>query len=386
MTRPARAPAAAITRLALLLGPATLAACSSGGGAAERQAARGPAVPVRVATVVQKEAPVVVPAIGRVEAYSTVDVRSQVEGRLAEVHFAEGQEVHRGALLFTIDPRPFEAALRQAEGNLARDRAQAENALVESGRFAALVKTGVVSRDAYDAARARASSLAAAVAADEAAVEAARIQLQYCWIASPLDGRIGRLLVHAGNVVKANETILTTINQLRPVHVEFAVPQQELPGIRAHMAADPLPVEATIPGADPGAASVTGTLSFVDNTVDPATGTVLLKAEFANQDERLWPGQFVNVALRVATQPNAIMVPARAVQAGQDGKFVFVVLPDDTVELRPVTVGSVLGDDAVVAEGLRAGERVVTEGQLRLAPGVHVEVKDEAAAAARGAA
>jgi multidrug efflux system membrane fusion protein len=366
--------------LAVLIAMAA-AACSSGGGGGERATERGPAVPVRAAIVAQKDAPVMLPAIGTVRPYSTVEVRAQVEGRLADVHFAEGQEVHRGDLLFTLDPRPFEAMLHEAEANLARDRAQAENATVETSRFAALVKTGVVSSDQYDEVRTRASSLAASVQADEAALEAARIRLQYCAIAAPIDGRIGQILVHAGNVVKANETTLVTINQLRPVHVEFAVPQQELPAIREHMAASALRVEAVIPAAGDGAAPVVGELSFVNNTVDPATGTVLLKAIFANEDERLWPGQFVNVSLLVSTRPDAIIVPVRAVQAGQEGKFVFVVTADGKAEMRAVTVGSVLGDEAVIVTGLRAGEQVVTEGQLRLAPGMPVEVKPEAAAA-----
>ena len=358
----------------LLAGLGLLSTCSWGGGAAERT---NPApVPVTVAPAVQKDAPVSLRAIGNVAAYSTVSLKAQVEGRVARVHFAEGQEVKRGDLLFALDARPFEAALRQAEGNLARDRAQAETARVEASRFARLVKAGVVSQDEYDQANARAASLEAAVVADQAAVESARIQLQYCSIASPIDGRIGEILVHEGNVVKANETVLAVINQLRPIYVEFAVPQQELDEIRARMAGGELPVEAFRPADSDH--PVVGTLSFINNTVDTASGTVLLKAVFPNANEELWPGQFVTVTLRLATRHDAVMIPSRAVQTGQDGKFVFVVQPDGTVASRPVSVGQTVGEEVVVEQGIAAGEQVVTEGQLRLAPGVRVQVKEEA--------
>jgi len=302
-----------------------------------------------------------------------VSVKSRVEGHLARVYFVEGQEVKRDDPLFLVDPRPFEAAVRQAEANLARDRAQAENARVELERFARLARQGVASREEYDQARTRARSLDATVAADEAAVESARIQLQYCSIRSPIDGRAGQLLVHEGNVVKANETPLAVINQLRPAYVEFSVPQQDLPEIRKHMAGGALPVEARPDDAGPPAA---GQLTFVNNTVDTSTGTVLLKGTFPNPDEELWPGQFVNVALRLTTLNAAVMVPARAVQTGQQGKYVFVVRPDGTAESRPVVVGHMVGDDVVIEKGLAPGEQVVTEGQLRLGPGVRVEVKD----------
>jgi len=359
-----------------LAGLGVLSACSGGGGAAERASAPPP-VPVTVAPAVQKDAPVSLRAIGNVAAYSTVSLKAQVEGRVARVHFAEGQEVKRGDLLFALDARPFEAALRQAEANLARDRAQAENARVEADRFARLVKDGIVSRDEYDQAHARAASLEATVAADQAAVESARIQLQYCSIASPIDGRIGEILVHEGNVVKANETVLAVINQLRPIYVEFAVPQQELDEIRTRMAGGELPVEAFRPADEDH--PVVGALSFINNTVDTTSGTVLLKAVFPNANEDLWPGQFVTVTLRLATRHDAVMIPSRAVQTGQDGKFVFVVQPDGAVVSRPVSVGQTVGEEVVVEQGLAAGEQVVTEGQLRLAPGVRVQVKEGAA-------
>src|SRR5881396_3675465 len=370
---PARPP---LVLAPLLAGLGLLSTCSWGGGAAERTNDSAP-VPVTVAPAVQKDAPVSLRAIGNVTAYSTVSLKAQVEGRVAGVYFAEGQEVKRGDLLFALDARPFEAALRQAEANLARDRAQAENARVEAGRFARLVKDGIVSQDEYDQAHARAASLEAAVVADQAAVESARIQLQYCSIASPIDGRIGEILVHEGNVVKANETVLAVINQLRPIYVEFAVPQQELDEIRTRMAGGELPVEAFRPADEDH--PVVGALSFINNTVDTTSGTVLLKAVFPNANEDLWPGQFVTVTLRLATRHDAVMIPSRAVQTGQDGKFVFVVQPDGAVASRPVSVGQTVGEEVVVEQGLAAGEQVVTEGQLRLAPGVRVQVKEGAA-------
>lgn len=360
-----------------ILGAMMLLAGCSPGGQSEGSTERRPAVPVHVTEAVRKDAPIVLHAIGNVQAYSTVSVKAQVDGRLERVNFAEGQEVKDGELLFLLDGRPFEAALREAEARLARDRAQAEQAAVEARRFAKLIGSGVVSADEYDRARSQAASFAAAVKADEAAVERARIDLDFCSISSPIDGRIGELLVHAGNVVKENETTLAVINQLRPIYVEFSVPQQELPRIREHMGADGLPVDAYPAGDTERAAG--GRLSFIDNAVDRTTGTVLLKAVFPNQDERLWPGQFLNVTVMLAKRPDALMIPARAVQAGQQGKYVFVVRADGTAESRVVTVGDAFGEEVIVEDGLAPGERVVTDGQLRLAPGIPVEVKDAAA-------
>jgi multidrug efflux system membrane fusion protein len=360
---------AVLAALVLLLG------CSSGDGGARGATAPAPAVPVTVATAARRDAPVTLRTIGTVDAYASVAVRAQVEGQLARAHVAEGQEVQAGDPLFLIDPRPFEAALHEAEARLARTRAEADRARVEAGRFARLVRSGVVSRDEYDRTRTQAAALAAAVAADEAAVASARIRLQYCDIRAPLGGRIGQRLVDEGNVVEANETTLAVINQLRPVHVSFSVPQQELPGIRRHMAEGALPVEAF--WADDTSAGV-GALTFVDNQVDQTTGTVLLKAEFPNAGEQLWPGQFVNVVLQLAVRPDVVMVPGRAVQPGQAGPWLFVVRDDGTVEARSVAVGETVGEEVVVERGVEAGERVVTEGQLRLAPGMRVEAKDAA--------
>jgi multidrug efflux system membrane fusion protein len=353
--------------LALVLVAAT--ACSSGNDAGMHKGDVA-AVPVTVARAERRDAPVTVRAIGTVEAYSTVALKPQVDGQLARVHFDEGQEVKRGDLLFELDRRPFEAVFRQAEANLARDRALAENARVEAGRFERLIREGVVSTDEVDQARTRAASSAALVAADEAAVERATIR-------SPIDGRIGQLLVHEGNVVKEEDTTLAVINQVRPIRVAFTVPQQDLPSIRRYMADGPLAVDAAL--ADGGGPRVTGELAFVNNTVDQATGTVLLKAAFANADEALWPGQFVDVTLRLTTEHDATVVPASAIQTGQQGSYVFVVKPDGTVDSRPVVTGGAFDGHVVVRDGVAPGDRVVTQGQLRLAPGTRVEVKEEAA-------
>jgi membrane fusion protein, multidrug efflux system len=352
---------------ALVAGALGAGACSS--KPTDAAARHDEAVPVKVAAVERKDVPVTLSAIGTVEPYSTVTVKSQIEGQLAQVVFREGQEVHKGDLLFVVDPRPFEAALRQAEANLARDRVEAENAAVEEKRFAPLLRDGVASKDEYDQARTHAEAMRAAAAADEAAVERARLELQYCSIRSPIDGRVGEILVHEGNVVKENDTTLAVVNQLRPAYVDFSVPQEDLPEVRRRMAAGTL-VVAVRPEGDP--APITGELRFVDNTVDVATGTIHLKALFTNDDETLWPGQFVTVAVTLSVRRDAVTVPAEAVQAGQQGPYVFIVKADRTVEIRPVTVAMSAGADAVIGQGLAAGETVVTDGQLRLAPGMTV--------------
>ena len=327
-----------------------------------------------VATAVQKDIPVQLHAIGNVEAYSTVSVKSQVEGQLAKVHFVEGQPVNKGDLLFTIDPRPFEAALRQAQATVARDVAEARNAEVDAKRRTQLLAQGFVSRDEYDQSQTKAASSAAAVKADEAAVENARLQLQYCYIHSPINGRVGQLLVHEGNVVKANDTLLAVINQVRPVYVSFSVPEQDLPEVRQRTAEGKLAVQAFVPQHD--GTPVIGELSFINNTVDMTTGTVLLKALFPNDNEALWPGQFVDVAVTLTVHHDAVLVPAEAIQVGQQGQYVFVVAADESAEVRPVVPGARIGPEIVVSQGLTAGERVVTDGQIRLAPGLKVQIKD----------
>lgn len=355
---------------------AVLAGCST------KQAAPGPPppVPVRVAKVAQQTVPVSVAAIGNVEAYSTVSIKAQVSGQLNTVLFRQGQDVKKDNVLFEIDRRPFEAALAQAEGNLARDRAQAQNAKVQAERYAKLFAEGVAPREQYDSMTANAQALEAAVRADEAAVEKARLDLQYCTIRSPIDARTGDLMVYPGNLVKANDVpILVVLNQITPIYVNFAVPEQYLADVKKYMTRGRLKVGAMIP--DDPQHPEQGTLTFVDNTVDATTGTIKLKATFTNLQRRLWPGQFVNVTLILTEQPNAVVVPAPALQTGQSGTFVFVVKTDQTVESRSVTPGRTVQGLTIIEKGLAPGEVVVTDGQLRLVPGAKIQVKDGPAGA-----
>jgi multidrug efflux system membrane fusion protein len=344
-------------------------------------AGAAPAVPVTVATAVTQDVPVQIRVIGNVEAHSTVSIKSQVEGQLAKVQFREGQEVKAGDLLFEVDPRPFDAALRRAEASLARDLAEANNASAEAERRASLFKQGFISRDENDQAQTRAASLRATLESDRAAVETAKLELQYCTIRSPLDGRIGQILAHEGNVVKANETMLAVVNQIRPIDVAFSVPEQDLGRIRARSSESKLAVQATIPGTK--AATVDGGLTFIDNAVNMTTGTVLLKAEFPNADEALWPGQFVDVSLTLDVERGVVVVPGEAVQTGQEGAYVFAVKDDMTVDVRPVTVGRSTASSVIVTQGLAAGERVVTDGQIRLAAGSKIQIRDAADAEAQ---
>ena len=332
-------------------------------------------VPVKIGNVTQQNVPLQINAIGNVEAYNTVSVKALIGGEVIGVHFKEGQDVKQGDLLFQIDPRPYDAALKQAEAQLARDVAQAKNAEDQAKRYEILVQKDYVSKDQYDQLRANADALAAAVQADKANVENSRLQLAYCTIRSPIDGRVGSVLINKGNVIKANELVMVTINKIMPIYVTFSVPEQNLSDIKKYMAAGSLKVEAVIPGDEKRPAQ--GVLTFVNNAVDTTTGTIQLKGTFENRDRSLWPGQFVNVSVTLTTQRNAVVMPSAALQAGQQGQYVFVVKPDFTVESRPVTVARTYGDLSVVAQGLSAGEKVVTDGQLQLIPGTRVALKDE---------
>ncbi len=332
-------------------------------------------VPVKIGDVTQQNVPLQINAIGNVEAYNTVSVKALIGGEVTGVHFKEGQDVKKGDLLFQIDPRPYDAALKQAEAALARDVAQARNAEEQAKRYEILVQKDYVSRDQYDQLRANADALAAAVQADKANVENARLQLAYCTIRSPIDGRVGSVLINKGNVIKANDLTMVTINKIAPIYVTFSVPEQNLSDLKKYMAAGPLKVEAVIPGDEKRPAQ--GVLTFVNNAVDTTTGTIQLKGTFGNRDKRLWPGQFVNVTVTLTTQRNAVIMPSAALQAGQQGQYVFVVKPDFTVESRPVTVARTFGDLTVVAQGVKPGEKVVTDGQLNLIPGTHVELKGD---------
>lgn len=363
----------------LLLVLGILFGCSKKNTAASSaQGAARPAVPVSVATVLLKTVPVSLQAIGTGEALSTVAVKSMVSGEITRVNFVEGQDVKKGQLLFSIDSRSYEAALKQAEANLARDLAQEANAKEQAGRYQNLFKQGIVSQQTADQFQTTSDALEAAIRADKAAIENVKVQLSYCSLYSPTDGRTGSLLIHQGNVVKANDTpSMVVINQINPIYVNFSVPEQNLPEIKQRIKAGRLKVAVTIPH-DPGGPEL-GELTFVDNTVDATTGTIKLKATFPNQQRRLWPGQFVNVTLTLSSMPNAVVVPSQAVQVSQNGPFVFVVKSDRTVESRPVVVDRALEGETVISRGLQPGETVVTDGQLRLVPGSKVQIKNEGA-------
>jgi membrane fusion protein, multidrug efflux system len=411
-------PSARIDRFALiclLAAVVAASACSRGAGtdppqpgadASGRAGGRGGGrgggpVPVVTAPVVSKAVPVTIPAVGTAEPLATVQIRSQVTGQLSTIHFAEGQDVKAGAPLFTLDARPFEAALQQAQAVLARDTAQAKNAQAQRARYEDLYNRGLIARDQYETQAATSLALESTLAADQAQIENARLSLQFTRIVAPISGRTGALNVHQGDLVRANDTTpLVVINQVAPIYVTFSVPGRYLPEIRRYQSQRPLRIDARIqaggtpgaqqsappaPGSDPPdgpataapivgglATTEAGTVSFIDNSVDPTTGTIKMKGTFANDDHALWPGLFVQVTLVLRTDPSAIVVPAAAVQASQAGQFVFVVKPDRTVEVRNITVERQQGEEVVVAQGLKAGEEVVTDGQLRLTTGARI--------------
>jgi multidrug efflux system membrane fusion protein len=350
--------------------------CSKSGPEAGGGFMSGP-VPVLIAQAVQKTVPIQLHAIGTVEAYSTVSVRSQIDGKIAEVHFREGEDVNKDALLVTIDPRPLQAALHQAEANLARDRAQLGQAANDEKRYAYLLEQGVGSREQYDQAHATAQALRATVMADQAAEQTAQLNLEYTEIRSPIDGRTGNLMLHPGNLVKANDSAsaIVVINQVKPIYVDFNVPEKDLDEVRRDMTGHQLAVLVRPRSRELQAATESGTLNFIDNAVNVNTGTFELKALVANQRERLWPGQFVDVTLTLSELPDTILVPSQAVQTGQDGSFVFIVERDMSAKARPVVVGDSLDGQTVIKSGIKAGETVVTDGQLRLFPGAKVKIK-----------
>jgi multidrug efflux system membrane fusion protein len=352
---------------------ALAAAILTGGCSGGTKKAVG-AAPVLVARAFTTNVPVQIdpPPVGHAMAYSTVTIRPQVGGILQKVHFKEGQEVKQGDLLFTIDPRPTQAALLASRAALARDTAQLTNAKIQFDREQKLFDQKLVSQDEFDTSKAVFDALAGTVAADEAAVTNATLNLEFTEIRAPFDGRTGSLQFHEGNVVKAPDDTLLTINQIHPIYVQFAVPEQFLPEIQNEMRGKTLAVQATFENMD---APSQGELTFVDNAVDMTTGTILLKATFPNEDNALWPGQFVHIALTLSELTNAVVVPSQAVQTGQGGQFIYVVKADQTVEQRPVTIGITFQNETVVQKGLKAGETVVTDGQLRLSPNAKVNVK-----------
>jgi multidrug efflux system membrane fusion protein len=334
-----------------------------------------PPVPVVVARAEAKDVPVELRNIGNVEAFATVTIRSQITGQITKIHFREGQEVKAGDLLFTIDPRPSEGALRQAEADLKRDQAQLVSIRLEFERVKKLLESSIASRDDYDKAEAAFHALEATIMADDAAISRARLQVEFTSIRSPIDGRTGNLMVKEGNIVKAPDDFLVTINQVRPIYITFSVPEQELPAIRQRMKESPLFVE----GEAPGEAGETprGELAFIDNAVDMTTGRIKLKAVFANTNDVLWPGQFLQTKLVLRTLNHATIVPDQAIQSSQTGDFVFVVGADSTAQKRPVVVGLSRGGMTVVDSGVQAGETVVTDGQLRLKDGSPVTTQTQ---------
>jgi multidrug efflux system membrane fusion protein len=363
-----------------------------------------PPTPVTIALAQARDIPIQIRQIGSVEPVAVIAVKAQISGELTRVLFKEGEEVKKGQELFEIDPRPYQQALdqagaalqkdialvSQAEANLARDRAQAANAKQQAKRYAGLEAEGVISKDQNDsyqttsqvqdeavrADEAAINSAKASVVSDRSAVETAKLNLSYCYIRSPIDGRAGSLLLQAGNLVKANDTTaLVNINQLQPVYVTFSAPEQLLREIQRYNAGHGLTVNATgvADGSNRGV-TATGQLTFIDNTVDSTTGAIKLKATFPNNDRALWPGQFISVVMTLRTLDHATVVPSEAIQSGQKGQFAFVVKPDQTVETRLVTVGQTVDNQIVVETGISPGETVVTDGQLRLFPGAHIRV------------
>ena len=415
----------------LVLYLALLVFCFACSAETEGKQKQRTAAPVTVGSVIKKDVPVQIVTIGNVEPYSSVAIKSMVNGQLIKTAFKEGQDVRKGDLLFVVDPRPLEAALKQAEAILerdlsavkqaranrvsneshlkhaeailAKDQIQAKTARVQAERYGVLAGKGNVSKDQYDQVQTNADALNATALADKAALEAARatlraseaalehtqaavrasraslqnakVQLGYCYIHSPLNGRTGNLYVKEGNIVKANDAVLVDINQVHPIYVAFSIPEQGLWKVRRQMALGELKVEAWIPGDLKQAEQ--GGLTFVDNAVNRTTGTIRLKGTFPNEENRLWPGQFVDVVVILDTQKDATVVPSQAVQTGQEGPYAFVVTPELTAEYRKLIVGRSLNGETVVTEGLTPGEKVVTDGYLRLVPGAKVEVKGD---------
>jgi membrane fusion protein, multidrug efflux system len=334
-----------------------------------------PAVPVVVAKVTEQTVPIDINAVGNVEAYSAVAIKSQVSGVLLEVHFKEGDFVHQGQKLITIDPRPYQAALAQAQAAVTRDKAIAVNNRLQAERYEKLLADGVVPAQQVDTYKSAADASDAVVTADEAAVKTAQLNLDYCTINSPIDGRTGTLMLKPGNLLKVADVPIVVINQVNPIYVNFTVPQQYWPEIKKYTAQGTLRVSATVP-QDPGPPEV-GRVTFVDNEIDTTTGTIHLRGTFSNSQHRLWPGLFVNVSLRLFDRPNAIVVPAQAVSQGQNGALVYVLKNNNTVEARRVVSTRRVGDLALIDEGLKPGETVVVDGQLQLAPGAKVSIKNK---------
>ena len=340
-------------------------------------------VPVTIARATVANVPTMLQAIGSVQAVATVQVKSLVGGELKTVNFKQGDDVTKGQILFTMDPQPFQAALAQSQANLARDLATDTQARAEAKRYADLAKQGIVSVEQNDQLQAAASADDSVVLADRAAVQTAQLNLSYCTIRSPIDGRTGSLLVQAGNMVQANNTVLVTINQIAPIYVSFSVPEQYLLELKRFDAAHPLQVKAQAQG-DPDLE--TGNLSFINNSIDSSTGTIQLMGTFPNQERRLWPGEYVDTTVTLAVADNATVVPSTAVQTGPDNLYVYILQPNSTVQERAVETGVTTNGLTVITKGIAPGEPVITDGQLALTPGARVLVRQASADSAPAAA
>lgn len=348
--------------------------------AGEKPKAKG--APVLVAEAVRGSIPIQLSAIGNVQAGATVGVKSRINGDLLKVHFEEGQDVKKGDILFTIDSRDLEATLREAKAQLARSRAQLRKAEEDKRRYDELMRQQIISRDQQETTATSLAVLQAQIAADQAAVDSAQVQLSYAIIRSPLDGRTGEVLLNAGNMVKANaDTPMVTVQQVEPLDVRFTVPEMHLGAIMAAQSAGGLRVRATAPGQNKTAE---GRIAFIDSSVDAQTGTIALKASFPNRDRALWPGQFVNVVFELGRRENVVLAPTQAVSTGSEGDFVYILKPDNTVEYRLVTTGPIFDGKTLIEKGLQGGERVVIDGHLRLAPGAAVEVRTPGQASTGG--
>jgi membrane fusion protein, multidrug efflux system len=360
-----------------LLVSATLSGCGSQQESSAKSLTKAgrDAIPVTVSPVVRKSIPLSVEGIGNVEALATVAVKSRVDGQIMHVHFRDGADVARGQVLFEIDPRPAIAQMKQAEAALARDLAQLEHARAQDERYKDLLQKGFISPDFYGQVKSTLDGAAANVAADRATVDTARLQVEYSTIRAPLSGRVGKVLIQQGNLVKANDANpLVTINQLSPIYVSFAVPEQYLPQIRGAMTGKALPAEIVVTDANGKQFRVTGQLGFIDNAVDAGTGTVRLRVSVPNKDAALWPGQFVHAMIALGEQTDALVTPSDAVQTGPKGSYVFVVDDSGKANLRDVVVDRVAGRETIIVKGLAAGEQVVVDGQSRLLPGSTVKI------------
>jgi membrane fusion protein, multidrug efflux system len=338
-------------------------------------------VPVVVAQVERKPMPVRIDVIGIVQPIATVGVRSRIDGQISAVNIKDGQEVKAGDVLIQMDDRAIAAQLKQAQAMVVRDRANLANAQREIARYKPLNDKDFVSHEQMDQVNTTGATTEAVLEADMANVQNLQVQLDYCTIRAPMDGRVGAITLKTGNGVKENDTLIVTINQMKPIYVNFAVPQNELPAIRAAMAAGTITISVRAAGdtKDP----VTGKLGFIDNQIDPATGTIAVRGVFDNGDERLWPGQFVNVQMTLKMEPDAIVMPQAALLVGQDGNYVYIAKPDNTVETRPVTVDRTMDGLTIIAKGLNEGEQVVVDGQSRVTDGTRVEIHPKGEAAVK---